>query len=66
MHSSEKIYLYGLPGPREDILLCPLNIYLLGAEKGMNTNAGSHVCFVCGYSQEFTVNVGVHHYSVLI
>ena len=31
----------------------------------MNTNAGSHVCVVYGYSQEFTVPVGVHHGSVL-
>ena len=35
--SSEKTYLhvYGLPGPREGILLYPSHIYLLGAEKAM-------------------------------
>ena len=31
----------------------------------MNTNARSHICVVYGYSQEFTVNVGVQHGSVL-
>ena len=35
MSSSEHIYLYGLPGPREGIKLCPSNIYLVGAEKAM-------------------------------
>ena len=31
----------------------------------MNIIARSHVCVVYGYSQEFTVNSGVHHGSVL-
>ena len=31
----------------------------------MNTNAQSHVSVVHDYSQEFTLNVGVHHGSVL-
>ena len=35
MPSSKQTYLYGLPGPREGIKLCPSNIYLVGAEKAM-------------------------------
>ena len=31
----------------------------------MNTNGRSYVCVVYGYSQEFTLNVGVQHGSVL-
>ena len=31
----------------------------------MNTNARSHIRVVYGYSQEFTVSIGVHHGSVL-
>ena len=31
----------------------------------MNTKSRSHVCIVYGYSQEFRLNDGVHHGSVL-